>query len=76
MPMIGPDSSRQNPRPRRVDPRLAIAVAVTCAVLVLGWSTSWASSVHIVLAVMQLITYVNQSVRPPRRRCAQCGAEV
>ena len=76
MPMIGPDRSRENPWPRRVDPRVAIAVAVVCAVAVLGWSTSWASGVHVVLGVMQLITCINQSARSPRRRCGECGAEL
>jgi hypothetical protein len=76
MPIVGPDGSGQKPRGRRVDPRVLIAAAIVCAVVVVGLSTGWGAGVHIVLGVMQLITYVNQSLRPPRKRCAQCGAEV
>lgn len=76
--MVRPDRSRKNPWP--IDPRVAIAVVVVVvvvvAVLVLGLSTGWATGVHIVLGVMQLITCVNQSIRPPRRRCGECGAEL
>lgn len=58
--MIGGNESGQNPRGRRVDPRLAVVVAVVCAVVVIGWSTSWATGLHVVLGVMQLVTCVNQ----------------
>lgn len=69
--MIGGNESGQNPRGRRVDPRLAVVVAVVCAVVVIGWSTSWATGLHVVLGVMQLVTSVNQSVRAPHRRCVR-----
>ncbi|CDO91659.1 hypothetical protein BST14_27975 [Mycobacterium arosiense ATCC BAA-1401 = DSM 45069] len=55
--MVDPDDHRQNsfPAKRATDPRLALALAASCAALA-AYTTDWPTAVHIFALVLSLFT--------------------